>query len=286
VDLSPIRRTEGHFDGRQGIVLFRRSWLPPEPERVLAVVHGFAEHSGRYETLGAWFAGRGCAVHGYEQRGHGRSHGRRRHVAHFDEYLDDLDLFLAAVASEHPALPLFLVGHSMGGLIAAAHACERPSRMAGVVLSGPALRLPDGFSSGRRRALRVLRRIAPRLTIRSGIDPQGLSRDPEVVRRYLEDPLIDTRMTVSHAAALLGAVERTAGSASRVTRPMLLLHGGDDPICPPEGSRAFYDALRSPGSALRVYPMLRHEIFNEPERETVYQDLLDWLRERDAEGTP
>jgi alpha-beta hydrolase superfamily lysophospholipase len=282
VDLLSVRRTEGHLEAGPGLLLFRRAWLPRETERVLAIVHGFAEHSGRYDTLGAWFAARGCAVHSYDQRGHGRSDGPRRHIESFDEYLDDLDRFLERVAGEHPDLPLFLVGHSMGGLVAAAHACERSTRAAAIVLSGPALRLPDDFSPLRLRAVRLLRRLAPRVAMKSGIDPDGLSRDPEVVRNYLEDPLVDTRMTFSHAASLLEALQRTAATASRVRAPMLLLHGADDPICPVEGSRAFHAGLAVPGSALRIYPRLRHEIFNEPERETVYQDLLDWLRAREA----
>jgi alpha-beta hydrolase superfamily lysophospholipase len=126
---------------------------------------------------------------------------------------------------------------------------------------------------------RAARRVLPRLSIGSGIDPVGLSRDPDVVRRYLADPLIVRTMTTSLGAELLSAAPRTAALAGQVAVPLLVLHGGADPICSVDGSRAFYAGLRAPGSALRVYPELRHEIFNEPEREAVWQDLLSWLQE-------
>jgi alpha-beta hydrolase superfamily lysophospholipase len=124
-----------------------------------------------------------------------------------------------------------------------------------------------------------VRRVLPRLSIGSGLDPDGLSRDPEVLRRYLEDPLIHRTMTTSLGAELLAAAPRTAARAGQVQVPLLLLHGEADPICSALGSRGFHAGLRAPGSALRTYPDLRHEIFNEPEREQVWQDLWNWLEE-------
>ena len=120
----------------------------------------------------------------------------------------------------------------------------------------------------------------PRLSLASGLDPNGLSRDPKVVRRYVEDPLVFRRMTASFAAEFVGAIERVTQSTQQIALPMLVMHGGDDPICPPEGSRAFFKRLRDSASLLRIYPKLRHEIFNEPEQEDVFQDALEWLRAR------
>ena len=166
----------------------------------------------------------------------------------------------------------------MGGLITLAFLASRKPRVASAITSGAALSL--GAVSPLRVALaRAARRMLPRLSIGSGIDPGGLSRDPEVVRRYLDDPLIVRTMTTSLGAELLAAAPRTAALAGVVAVPLLMLHGGADPICAPEGSRTFAAGLRSAGSALRVYPELRHEIFNEPEREAVWHDLLSWLQE-------
>lgn len=259
--------------------LFRRAWKPESPTRVLLLVHGYAEHSGRYEAMALWFAERGCVVHAYDQRGHGRSEGARCHVERFDQYLDDLALVLDAVRSEHPELPITLVGHSMGGLVTLAFLGLRKPRVSNAVTSGAALSIA-AVSPLRVALARVARRVLPRLAIGSGIDPDGLSRDPEVVRRYLADPLIVRTMTTSLGAELLAAAPRTAALAAEVDVPLLVLHGEADPICPVEGSRSFHAGVRSPRTALRTYPGLRHEIFNEPEREAVWQDVLRWLEEK------
>jgi alpha-beta hydrolase superfamily lysophospholipase len=278
----PIRRTESHLRGSAGRrpapLLFRRAWLPPEPWAAALVVHGYAEHSGRYEELGAWLAARGLAVHGYDHRGHGRSEGTRCHVDRFEELLDDADRVLARVREEHPGLPLALIGHSMGGLVVAAYLADRRPAVAAAVTSGAALAVGPGVSRARMAAARLLRRLAPRMAFGSGLDPAGLSRDPDVVRRYVEDPLVYRTMTTSLAVELLASIPRVAGRAVEVQVPVLMLHGSEDPLCPIEGSRAFHGGVRVPGSAFRAYPGLRHEIFNEPEREQVFADLLEWLR--------
>jgi alpha-beta hydrolase superfamily lysophospholipase len=229
--------------------------------------------------MALWFARRGFAVHAYDHRGHGRSEGVRCHVEQFDDFLDDLAAVLDAVRSDHPELPITLVGHSMGGLVTLAFLAARRPRVASAVTSGPALAL--GAVSPLRIALaRALRRLLPRLALGSGLDLEGLSRDPEVVRRYLADPLIVRTMTASLGAELLAAAPGTLARAGDVEVPLLMLHGEEDPLCSVEGSRTFHAGLRVPGSALRTYPKLRHEIFNEPEREAVWQDVLDWLEER------
>jgi acylglycerol lipase len=281
VERSVVRRAESRFEGARGQSLFRRSWLPPQPEQVLVVAHGFAEHSGRYDALAAWFAARGVAVHALDQEGHGRSVGPRGHIASFDDLLDDLEAFLRLVQREHPDATPILLGHSMGGLLVATLLCERRPAISAAVTSSAALALPTGFSRMRRTGVRLLRRVMPRLSLASGLDPNGLSRDPEVVRRYVEDPLVFRRMTASFAAELLDAMERTAQSPQEVALPMLVMHGEDDPICSAAGSRAFFQRVRGTGSVLRTYPKLRHEIFNEPEQEDVFQDTLEWLRARE-----
>jgi len=280
VETPRIQRVDGSLDGSGGVRLHRRSWRSSDPRAALLLVHGYAEHAGRYDHVGQWFAARGFAVHGYDQRGHGRSGGRVCHVDRFDEYLDDLARMLAAVRAEEPGRPVFLVGHSMGGLVTAAFLRERHPDVSGAVLSGPALALPDAFPRWRVWASRAMRRVAPRLALPSGIDPEGLSRDPQVVRLYREDPLVHSTMTCSLAMELLAALQRTAGGGAEVRVPVLILHGAEDRLCHVDGSREFAKGLTAPGSDLRVYPELYHEIFNEPEQETVFADALAWLQER------
>ena len=274
-----IRRTEDGFEAEDGLRLFRRAWLPADPDFVLLLVHGFAEHSGRYDHVGAWFASRGAAVHAYDHRGHGRSAGPRNDVPRFDCFLDDLGSFLEIVRKEHPGLRVAVVGHSMGGLIATAFARERQPSIEALVTSGPALHLGPAMQGARAGLLRVMARLTPTLRIPAGLPASGLSGDPEVIRRYEEDPLVDTRLTPRLAREMQLAIERTAGGGAAVSVPMLLLHGAADPLCASAGSEAFFASLApsvAEQSALRLYPELLHEIFNEPEQEQVFHDLLSW----------
>jgi len=249
----------------------------------MVVVHGFGEHSGRYETLARSFAPRDYAVHAYDHTGHGQSSGRRGHVSDFSDLLDDLERFIALVRSEHPELPIVLVGHSMGGLVVAGLATQRAPDVDCIVTSGPALAIGPDVSPLKMTLARLFRSIWPTLSLEAGLNVEGLSRDPEVVRAYQADPLVHGRATAAMGASMTETIVAVRQSASRVQRPMLLLHGADDPLCDPEGSRRFYEGLPHgdvPGSDLHIYPNLRHEIFNEPEREQVYADMRAWIDDR------
>ena len=280
---SELRRVETRFEAAEGRRLFRRAWLPRDPIGVLVVVHGFGEHSGRYEALARYFAQRGFAVHAYDHVGHGQSEGRRGHVDRFDWFHDDLERFIAFARAEHPGLPLVLLGHSMGGLIVASFAAMRSPDADLLVTSGAALAVGKGVSTFKLALARLLRSVWPTLAIEAGLDVQGLSRDPEVIRLYEADPLVHGKASVAFGAAMSEVTAEVLGRAGDVRLPMLLLHGEDDPLCEAEGSRRFFAALPDPeasGSALRVYPGLRHEIFNEPEREQIYADVLEWVEAR------
>jgi len=279
---AAIRRCESQLALSERGERYRRSWLPPEPTRAMILVHGYAEHSGRYDEMAMHFAARGFAVHAYDQAGHGRTRGPRGHVDRFDRLIEELARFVSLVESDHPGLPIDVVGHSMGGLVVAATAAfERPS-VDRFVVSGAALDLGGG---GIERSLtlwiaRILAVVAPRLGMATGLDVEGLSRDPDVIARYLADPYVKDRMSARFAAGMTAMVEATRVAAARIERPILILHGEADPICPVAGSRLLHTGLApevASASGIQVYPGLRHEIFNEPERERVWQDMLDWL---------
>ena len=281
---QPIWRRESQVELSEIGRRYRRSWLPAKPSRVMILVHGYAEHTGRYDEMAMHFAARDFAVHAYDQAGHGRTAGPRGHVDRFDRLVDELAYFTELVALDHPTLPITLVGHSMGGLVVAATAAFKRPSIDRIVLSGPLLQL-GGEDAGTRRAIglalaRMLATIAPRIAVSTGLDSQGLSRDPEVIRRYEQDPFVKDRMSVRFAAGMNALVSAVRDSADQIDRPILILHGADDPICPVAGSRHLYAGLDdriSKQSDLRIYPELRHEIFQEPERETVWKDMLDWL---------
>ena len=273
-----LRRIESHHETPDGLRLFRRAWQPEAPHHVVVLVHGYAEHSGRYDETGAAFAATGLAVESFDLRGHGRSDGPRCHVDSFDQFLDDLDRVLAHARDEYAGLPIHLMGHSMGALITLAHLVERKPVVASAVVSGPPLSMADAPAL-KLFVGKLLNRIWPRFALKMNLDAEGLSRDPEVGRRYLADPLVERIMTAGLAVELSGAVGRTAAAAAEVAVPLLALCGEADPICPPTATRDFMEQVTTTGSRYRAYPELRHEILNEPEREGVRSDILDWWRE-------
>jgi len=278
--VTALRRVEDVYATRGAVPLFRRAWLPDGPDLLVVIVHGFGEHSGRYEGVGRWLARRGVAVHAFDLRGHGRSPGRRGHADRFERLLDDLEDFLAFTGELHPALPRVVLGQGGGALVAVTFAADRLPSIDGLVLSAPALVPGATLPWTRLRGVRLLRRIWPTWTVEAPRDVAALSRDPETVRAYGADARVHRRTSVAFAAGALEAQEAALARAPRIEAPVLLMQGEADALCPVEASRAFYARLphdRVPGSALRTYPGLRHEVLNEPEREQVLGDLLAWL---------
>ncbi len=165
----------------------------------------------------------------------------------------------------------------MGGLVVASYACERSPQVAGVATSGAALALSGDFSRAKLLAARLLRRLAPKLAMTSDLDPNALSRDLRVVQEYLDDPLVGSKLTASLGAEMIAAIERTSRAGAEVAVPMLMMHGEQDTLCPVRGTLDFYEQLNVSGKRLHTYAGLRHEIFNEPERDVVLGDLADWI---------
>ncbi len=260
---SSITLVEGAFRGSGGVSIHRCSWCPPGPPRaVLVLAHGMSEHSARYDHVGRFLAARGVVVHALDHRGHGRSGGEPGTVEQFDLYLDDLSSFLSMVRAEEPRGPLVLLGHSMGGLIVAAYLLERQPQPDLVVLSGPAI-VPI-LEPGERR-----------------IDATRLSRDPEVQRAYLEDPLIlRERVKEELFFKLAEGIALLVGRAGELRHPILLIHGTDDRLCSAEGAEAWIRQSSSQDITVRMYPEGRHEMFNEINRDEVLADLWDWLDAR------
>jgi len=275
---TDIARHEGWFEGADGLRLFERAWLPAGDARGRVVlVHGYAEHTGRYEHVGATLASAGYAVHAFDLRGHGRSDGSRALVRSFDAYLDDLDLLLDRVRAGAPSAPIFLLGHSMGGAIVALYAIERRPAVRGIVLSGPAVMTDGGVGAW---LLRAVGRLLPRLPLVK-LDAAAVSRDPEVVRRYDDDPLVYRgRVKAGLVAAMLDAGRRISAGASALQVPVLFMHGREDRLAPVATSETLFGAAPPKDKTLKVYDALYHEIFNEPERDAVLSDAIAWLDAR------
>jgi alpha-beta hydrolase superfamily lysophospholipase len=247
--------------------LYVRGWEHADPSHVVVIAHGYGEHIGRYDHVAATFMAGGTSVYGLDHVGHGRSDGERALIIDFDLVVDDLDRLVRKVHDEHPERPLFLVGHSMGGLIATLYAQRHGDVLAGLVLSAP---LIGAQATAALLALDELPDIP--------IDPTVLSRDEEVQRGYLADPLVYhggfRRATL---AAMVGALLDTALDAPRVTGPVLWQHGADDQLVPMAGSRRLVSLLVNAEVTERIYPGARHEVYNETNREEVLADTISFI---------
>ena len=280
-----MNHTEGwlelrHTRARGTSRLYRQSWLPEERLRAaIILVHGLGEHSGRYEYLAAHCTARGFAVHAIDHYGHGRSEGLKGHVERFSVYLDGLRALRDDLRENDTDLPLYLLGHSMGGLIAAAFLGEDQASFRGCVLSGPALQSeaePPALVMAFVRLISMLAPTAPLI----GLDPSGVSRDPEVVKAYVRDPLVHHgKASARLIAELSSAMRSTLASAPDIELPLLIMHGDADQLTSPAGSQALYDAAGSADKTLRLYAGLYHEIFNEPERDQVLAEMSTWLED-------
>ncbi len=267
----------GGFETSGGLELFEQWWRPEEKARgVVVIVHGYAEHSGRYDHVADFLACRGYAVEAFDLRGHGRSEGRRVVVGSMNEYLIDLGHFLRIVRERHPGQRIFLLGHSMGGAIATLYAITRKPSLDGLILSGPALGgMAPPFPL--RLGLSFLAKVHPEAGIRP-FNAASVSRDPKVVETYLADPLVYTgKMKAGLAAAFLRGLERIGRDMEEVELPLLVMHGTADTAAPPRASEELYARANTSDKTFELYEGLYHEIFNEPERDEVLGDLAKWL---------
>ena len=222
----------------------------------------------------------GFAVHAMDLRGHGRSEGRRGDVRSFDQYLLDLDVFFARVRAIEDDRPIYLMGNSMGGLIVSLWTVLRKPQIAGLILTGALLELADELYPRLRHFAATANHVVPWLRVPS-IPFEWLSRDPKVVAAFRRDPLVcQCGFTVRVAAEVRHAMREMSARAASLQDPLLILHGGDDRICGPAGSRALYAKAGSADKKLHVYDGLYHEVLDEPERDMVLADLNTWLDRR------
>lgn len=292
---------EEFFPTRDGLRLFEQRWLPNDaPRAEVIVVHGIIEHGGRYAPAAEALVRRGYSVSATDLRGHGRSEGPRCWIHSFDEYIDDLDLCFERALRRAAGKSLFVLGHSLGGLIAALwcirhqpkplnsplpYAGERQGVRAGtlpsgLVLSGPALQVCPQLFPWLRQLARGGSILFPRLRlVRLGC--RNISRDPAVVAQFRDDPLVfHGRLPVRTGAEILRAGSLAQTQCEQVRAPLLILHGTADRVATAEASQELVRRAKATDKTLRLYPGLYHEVLNEPEREQVLADLIEWLDQR------
>ena len=271
-----MTHTEGTLTSRDGTELFFQHWAPEgDAKAVICLVHGLGEHSGRYAHVADTYNAAGYAVIAFDTRGHGRSPGGRGNTP-FEPTMDDIAALIARGAELYPGKPQFLYGHSLGGLLVLTYCLRRKPSLTGVVGTSSGLASPLLEQKLKIGAAKVLGSLLPSVTIPTGLDVNLISRDPEVVKAYVADPLTHDKATLALGRDGAVGAERALAEAGQFTLPLLLVHGTADEIAYAKGSEEFASKVTSEHE-LKLYEGLYHETHNEPEKATVLADIVAWL---------
>ena len=274
-------RTERTFDGFGGVRIVYDVWTPETaPRAVVVLSHGLGEHARRYDHVAQRFGEARLVTYALDHRGHGRSGGKRVLLKDISEYTGDFDTLVAIATKEHPGCKCIVLGHSMGGGIVFAYGVERPDNYDLMVLSGPAVAAQAAVPPLLAFTAKTLGAIAPGLPVEE-LDSSAISRDPAVVAAYDSDPLVHHgKVPAGIARALLLVGETMPQRAPALTAPLLVVHGVEDRLISVEGSRQLVECVASSDVELKEYPGLYHEVFNEPERNQVLDDVVSWINAR------
>lgn len=270
---------EGKLNAKDGLSIYWKAWIPDEKTKsVIHLIHGYAEHASRYANVVNELLPAGYAVFGTDHRGHGKSDGRRGHVESFQDYIDDEKQFaLEVIKPAFPDVPYILVGHSMGSLITLNYAEQFPEGIKAIVLSGTGSQPGRGVPKFIIALTKVLANILPKIHVKSPLPPEFISRDPEVVKAYVNDPLVYNVITPRLANEMNKFLLSGGANAGRITSPVLILHGSEDTAF--SGQKDLLETIGATDKTLKIYDGLRHEVYNElpADRAKVLADLRIWL---------
>lgn len=276
-----IERLEGTFFGLGDTELFYQLWKPAETRGTIVLTHGIAEHSECYHRFATSLAEDGWMVVGWDLRGHGKSEGKRGYVDDFSHYSQDLDLFIKFVKAQiHDRnLPLFLFGHSMGGLITIKTLIQNaPAQIRAVLLSSPALGVSLQVPELKVKAARLLADWAPKVTLYNEIDYKNLHKDPELLKSYRQDPLRHEKISPRLYLGMMASIDEAFQHAKEVHLPLLIQLAGQEKIVNTTESQRFFDSVSSKKKEVFVYQDSFHEIFNDIERDQALRDLKNFLQ--------
>jgi len=276
--ISTVTSESDTLSTANGLALYTTSYRPEAPpQAVVVIVHGIGEHCGRYQHVAEWLCAHGYAVSTLDLCGHGQSEGARVIVDTFNDYADDVDSLITHTEQRFPGIPLFLLGHSMGGTIILYYALTHTRNVRGLILSGAALEMGSDIPLFLQRISHLLGKLLPKLpTIK--LASAGLCSDEKVAQAYDADPLVyHGGIPARTGSELIKAVAFIRENLSRLQLPALILHGEKDPLVNAVGSQSLYDEIASEDKKLVIYSGFYHEILNEPEREQVLQEIGSWL---------
>ncbi len=257
--------------------LYGRHWPAEDAVAVVALVHGLGEHCARYDPMAAHFNTQHIAVVGSDRRGHGRSEGKRGHTTGLKAFLNEIDSLLQHARQWYPDLPIFLYGHSMGGNLVLTYGLERSAGLQGLIASAPWIKLVNEPPKVLMAAVRWIHKMFPAYTQGNSLDPQHICTDPEEVKKYVEDPLVHDRISAATALAMVATAEKLQNTEREAPLPILIMHGGADPIVSVEGSTLMKAQLRGPVE-LSIWKGMFHEIHHEPQRQQVFDAALEWIK--------
>lgn len=270
---------DGQVVAEDGLPLYWQAWLPEgEPRCAVVLSHGMGEHSGRYGHVAKAFCDAGFALYAYDHRGHGKSAGKRGHVSSYTVLLSGLDAMLELARQEQPAVKLFVYGHSFGGQIALNYALRHSASIAGLIATASWIQLPFTPPAWKTGLASALNAVWPSLTLSNELDVNALSRDPAVVKAYVNDPLVHDRLSVRMYNEGVIAANYALRHAEYLQAPVLLMHGRADRLTAWQGTQAFYDSVGAVDRTLKIYDGLYHEIHNEPEKDAVIGGMVHWIQ--------
>lgn len=274
-----MKHTEGSFKGMRDLNIFYQGWLPEgDVKAVVLIVHGLGEHCGRYTNVVNHFVPLGYAVYGIDHIGHGKSGGGREQVECFTDFTEPLTTYYNMVKGWQSGKPIFIYGHSLGGLIVANYLIDHQVDFKGAVISAALVRVPSNISPMTVKLGRILSAIAPKAKM-IPLNADSISRDPAVVNAYVTDPLVYHEKTPARLAAeMLQAMQRLTAEAGKITIPVFILQGTADKLVDPGDAHVLFDKASSTDKTLKTYEGLYHEVHNEPEREIMFKDLEAWLQ--------
>ena len=276
-----MERDEGQFTGRGGVRISWKIWLPDDrPRAVLLIAHGYGEHVGRYGNVVDAVVQRGYAVCAADHRGHGRSQGPRGHVGSFSEYISDLHSFRVRIGEKFRDAPVFLLGHSLGGLISVLYTLEHSATVDGLILSSPALGLASPPGALLRASAQLISTVAPTVSFSTSVVSTHLSHDSAVAKAYSVDPLVHSRASARFFSSFEAAIREAHERAAEIQLPLLVLQAGDDRLVRADETARFFAATSSRDCEMLRYEGFYHEIFNETDRDRVLSDLVRWLDAR------
>ncbi len=273
-----MKELELQWQSSDNLAFYAKVWEPEEtPRAVVCLVHGIGEHISRYDSWASAFVDEGYAVIGFDQRGHGRSEGKQGHASSYEILLQDIELLLNKSRERHPDIPDILFGQSLGGNLVLNYVLRKEVKPTCVIASSPWLRLAYDIPAFQEKLGRTLMKVLPGLVQKSNLNVDDLSRVPEVVQRYIKDPLVHNKVSLNLCFSSMDAGVWALANAGTLDIPVLLMHGDSDKITSHQATIEFSEKAKS-FTWLKIWEGLTHELHNEPEKQAVFNFVLNWIR--------